>query len=117
MLLLLQLLLHWALDAVTGAVRCAAALAAFYAALAAYVLRRAPVDAPCLPLLGTLLREREAAGRVHLYSLAATLLRWREPHYRAASWGADVAANLANLAVPGTGEVWLLARWAAWAAG
>lgn len=39
----------------------------------------------------------------HTYSLATTLRIWDHPHYRAASFGADMRDNLRNVAVPGTG--------------
>jgi hypothetical protein len=57
-----------------------------------------------------------AARQLHAYSLARTVATWDAPHYRAPSFGADVAANLRNLAVPGTGVsmAWAaLHRWVA----
>lgn len=42
-------------------------------------------------------------ARVHLRSLALINEMWNEPHYRNGTFGVDMAKNLRNVAVPGTG--------------
>lgn len=42
---------------------------------------------------------------VHVWTLANTLSLWNAPHYRARTFADDLRANLANVAIPGTGEL------------
>ena len=42
-------------------------------------------------------------SRVHLRSLALISELWHQPHYRSGTFGADMAKNLRNVALPGTG--------------
>lgn len=51
-------------------------------------------------------RLRDTRQLVHVYSLAATLRLWDHPHYRAPTFGQDVADNVRNVAIPGTGVWW-----------
>ena len=39
----------------------------------------------------------------HVYSVYLHLRDWNKPHYRASTFGADIRANLSNVAAPGTG--------------
>jgi len=62
------------------------------------------------------------SAALHVYALARTIATWDAPHYRAPTFGADVRANLRNVALPGTGvalslfaahrlTAWLFAAW------
>mmetsp|Transcript_9144 Transcript_9144/g.13268 ORF Transcript_9144/g.13268 Transcript_9144/m.13268 type:complete len:446 (+) Transcript_9144:117-1454(+) len=42
-------------------------------------------------------------ARLHLYSLASVFYLWNKPHYRKGSYRDDLADNLRNVAIPGTG--------------
>lgn len=50
------------------------------------------------------LRALEPQARVHVFSLVLALRLWRRPHYRHGTFRDDAAANLRNVAVPGTGR-------------
>lgn len=59
---------------------------------------------------------RTIARAGHVYSLARTFLDWDLVHYRAPTFGADISANLRNLALPGTGlrlDFWCQSKWSA----
>ena len=45
----------------------------------------------------------QCQSRVHLRSLALITEMWHQPHYRSGTFGADMAKNLRNVALPGTG--------------
>lgn len=54
------------------------------------------------------------ARRIHLYSLAKSIELWDKPHYRSASFKADIKKNLGNVAIPGTGmplSIFCLNKW------
>lgn len=68
--------------------------ARFYRALL-YHLRGGSYPAPHFPT------ERRAA--VHVFSLALIFRLWDRPHYRNGTFQQDMAKNLRNVAVPGTG--------------
>jgi len=42
-------------------------------------------------------------SRVHMRSLALITELWHQPHYRSGTFGGDMAKNLRNVALPGTG--------------
>jgi len=42
-------------------------------------------------------------ARVHVFSMVLDLRLWSKPHYRKPSYRADLADNLRNVAIPGTG--------------
>lgn len=68
----------------------------YYAALLYCLATRCNIEA--VPLL-----QHDTPALVHVFSLAKTLALWDAPHYRAPSFAADLRANLANVAIPGTG--------------
>jgi hypothetical protein len=47
--------------------------------------------------------ELKKYARIHCYSLALIFWLWDKPHYRKGSYREDLADNLRNVAVPGTG--------------
>lgn len=42
-------------------------------------------------------------SKIHIYSLALVLHLWNKPHYRNGTFQQDMAKNLRNVAIPGTG--------------
>jgi len=70
---------------------------AYYAALAYYSRRSSPLQG-CRAL-----KHRSPLAAIWLCSLARTPTLWTKRHYRSASFGADIRANLRNVAVPCTG--------------
>ena len=64
-----------------------------------WVLGRSYASAPPPPA-GT---RFPGAARANVYLAARTLWLWRRPHYRSRSYQTDLAANLRNVALPGTG--------------
>mmetsp|Transcript_19671 Transcript_19671/g.30241 ORF Transcript_19671/g.30241 Transcript_19671/m.30241 type:complete len:450 (-) Transcript_19671:112-1461(-) len=48
-------------------------------------------------------RQFKKYARIHCYSLAAVFYLWDKPHYRKGSYREDLADNLRNVAIPGTG--------------
>ncbi|KIZ05932.1 hypothetical protein MNEG_2024 [Monoraphidium neglectum] len=89
--------------AVAGVLR---ATAEYYGALLYCLATRCNIEG--CPLL-----QHDTAALVHVYSLAKTLQLWAVPHYRAPTFGADMRANLRNVAIPGTGVPlsWFCASW------
>ena len=81
------------------------ALYTYYAALIHFTGRSGSSLQAC-----PMLKHRSPIVALWLFSLARTPLLWNRRHYRAASFGADIRANLSNVAVPATGIPmhWLL---------
>eukprot|EP00284_Hemiselmis_tepida_P018521 CAMPEP_0174928216 /NCGR_PEP_ID=MMETSP1355-20121228/22795_1 /TAXON_ID=464990 /ORGANISM="Hemiselmis tepida, Strain CCMP443" /LENGTH=638 /DNA_ID=CAMNT_0016174365 /DNA_START=51 /DNA_END=1963 /DNA_ORIENTATION=- len=65
-----------------------------------HFLRGGAYDSP--PCLGKSFGKTPAA-RVHAYAKAVPYLLWGEAHYRGGTVGRDMARNLRNVALPGTG--------------
>eukprot|EP01043_Picozoa_sp_COSAG02_P064028 COSAG02_NODE_9240_length_2279_cov_6.101346_1_plen_221_part_10 len=70
-------------------------LAAFYCALYHYVVRGGAYPAP---YFGDSIR-----AQCQVYSLALVYRMWAQPHYRNGDFREDMAKNLRNVAIPGTG--------------
>lgn len=88
----------------------ARATAEYYAVLLYCLATRCNIERA--PLL-----QRDTPALVHVYALARTLLLWHAPHYRAPTFAHDLRANLANVAIPGTGARYFKAGGAKGAAG
>ncbi len=82
-------------DTRSSCARALSDLAAFYGALYYYVVRGGAYPAPYF--------DDSVQAQCQIYSLALVYQMWAQPHYRSGDFREDMAKNLRNVAIPGTG--------------